>query len=53
MGVTLSITESLGQDIMLCYPLSPISTPPALPSSPVHHTYPPILSISVYFHKLM
>ncbi len=52
MGVTLSITESLGQDIMLCYPPSPISTPSALPS--LFHTTVFLLfspSLPVSFHK--
>lgn len=54
MGVTLSITESLGQDIMLCYPPSPISTPPALPS--LLHTIVFLLfspSLPVSLHKLI
>lgn len=37
MGVTLSITERLGQDIMLYCPVSHISTPPA-PPPPLHNT---------------
>lgn len=54
MRAALSIAESLGQEITLCYRPSPISSPPALPSLFYPTLFPPspILATSPSLHRL-